>query len=109
MKKQIYIYKDENNSIVLSKDHYHGVVIQVIRFVDQLVRTQDNLLICHKNHNVVHEVVIKVSPTIREEVAAAIAKSRLVIDEIKNKDNQIDGLINDYHSMHRDLNEPEQQ
>ena len=109
MRKQVNLYKDENNAIILSKDHYHGVVMQVIRFVDQLRIGADNQLVHHKNHNVVNEIIIKVGPTMRDDVAAAFAKSKTFIDEIKTKDNLIDGLLNDYHSSHRDLNEPEQQ
>lgn len=109
MKKQIILYKDENNSIILSKDHYHGVVVQVIRYVDQLIRTPENLLAHHKTHNVIQETIIKVSPSMREDVAAAFAKGKLLIDEIKKHDDQIDGLLNDYNSAHRDLNEPDSQ
>lgn len=108
MKKQIFLFKDENNAIVLSKDHYNGVVVQVIRFVDQAFEHEGQLL-HHKTNQVTNQIIVKVSSTMRDEVAKAIVASKQFLADIKLKDDQIDGLINDYLSSHRELNEPDQQ
>lgn len=108
MKKQIFLLKDENNAIVLSKDNFNGVVIQVVRFVDQAFQHEGQMLV-HKTNQVVFQLVVAVGSAMRDEVAKAILESKKFLADIKSKDDQIDGLINDYLSSHRELNEPDQQ
>lgn len=107
MKKIIHIYKDPDNEIVISKDHYHGVVVQVIRIVDQLQNTNEGLVSVRRN-NVVKTIDVKLSPTFKDEVSKAIEEAKKTIASIKEADERINGLLNDYLSSHKDLNEPEQ-
>jgi len=109
MKNQVYLYKDENKSIVLSKDHYHGVVVQVVRFVDQLQPGSNGELYNVKTNNVVFQVLVPITEDFRKLTAEAIKKCEAYIKDMTDKENVINGLLNDYYSSHKDLNEPGQQ
>jgi hypothetical protein len=109
MKNQIYLYKDDNKAIVLSKDHYHGVVVQVVRFIDQLQPGPNGELYNVKTNSVVFQVLVPITELFRNQTAEAIKKCEVYLQDMTAKDNEIDGLLNDYYSAHKDLNEPGQQ
>ena len=104
MKKIIVIHDDVDNSIILCKDHYHGIVVQVLRKVDQLVPTFDGVENIRKV-NVVHQEIVKVSSDFRAGVDKAIVGAKAFLEHVLKQDAEINGLLNDYLSSHKDLNE----
>lgn len=111
MKKIIYIEKSELNAIVIVRDNYKGVVVQVIRFVDQLVPSGDNnKLVNVRNSQVIDTSVVNIKPgsVFKDEVSKAITKSREFLAGIKLQDQEIEGLMANYYSQNKGLNEDEQ-
>lgn len=112
MKKIVYIERDDYNAIVISRDHYHGVAIQVIRFVDQLSPIGPNNELSNiKNQRVVHQILVKIEPgkdTFKDEVYKAVMLAKEKLAEIKIQDRLISGVLNDYSSIRKDLNQDEQ-
>lgn len=108
MKKITYIEKDEHNAIVVCRDHFNGVVVQVVRFVDQIQPSgPDNLLTNVRTNHVVKsfEVRLKEQETFKDEVQSAIKKAKEYLGEIRRKDQSIDGVLNDLYSQHKALND----
>lgn len=107
--KQVYVYKDPDNQIVISKDHYHGVVVQVVRLVDQLQRTASGEITQHRTANVVLSQTVKLDDNFKVSVQKAIEVAKNFITSIIKNDESINGLLNDYKSQNRELNEPDKQ
>lgn len=114
MKKIVYIENDGLNAIAICRDNYKGVVIQVVRLLDQLVKSGlDNQLSNVRTNQVVHQVVVplnqnnnsKTQDSFKTRVQTAISDCREVLTNIRNADKSIDGLLNDYHSQFKELNE----
>lgn len=109
MKKHVVLFKDEDNEIVLSKDYFNGVVVQVVRLVDQLKNTSEGLVQTRAQNVIFFREAKVTSPNFKADVAAAIEQCRNHLQDIKKKDEEINGLLNDYLSQNRNLNEPAEQ
>lgn len=108
MKKQILIYQDPDNEIILSKDHYHGIVVQVVRKVDQMVNTNEGL-VNQRTNQVPFSKIVKITTTFKKDIDTAIGEAKYFISQILKQDEEINGMLNDYLSQNRDLNEPANQ
>lgn len=106
--KKVIVYKDNDNEIIVSKDYHHGVVVQVIRYIDALQQTNEGTLTNIVKPQVMFSKQIGISQ-MREEISKVIAEAQAVINDLKEKDQKIYGLLNDLFSAHRDLNEPAEQ
>ena len=112
--KKVILYMDGENEILLSKDHYHGVALQVIRYIDSMQQTPDNLLVNIKTAKVIHQKIMKIPEnkdmvSFRGDIQKEIAECQAVVNNIKENDQKINGLMNDFFSAHRELNEPAEQ
>lgn len=106
---KIIVYKDEDNEIVVSKDHYHGVVVQVIRYIDTLQQTSSGELMSLVKAQVIATEKVNVHSDMRNQVQQAIQKCQAVVNDLKEKDKKINGLMLDLFSGYRELNEPRKQ
>jgi len=109
MKKIVYINKNELNAIAICRDNYNGVAIQVIRFVDQLVPNgPDNQVVSIKNSTVLKTFMVDIvsDPTsFKSRIQQTIAQAREFLSIIEKQDKDIDGILNDYYSQFKGLNE----
>lgn len=112
MNKPVYIEKDDVCGIVVCKDNYNGVVIQAVRFVDKLIPSgPDNSLTNIKTTCVIKQVEVKVvgDEDFKPRVSKAIAMVREFLAKVRKQDQDIDGLLNDYRSQHKDLNQDDKE
>jgi hypothetical protein len=110
----VFISKDENNAIAICKDNYNGVAVQVIRFVDQL-KPSGNIyseLVNIRSQQVINQIIVNVNSesksTFKERVNNAVSESKEFLAKIKEQDSKIDGVMKDYLSQFRGLNEEEE-
>ena len=110
MRKMVYINKNENGGIAICKDGFNGVAIQVIRFVDQLKPTgTDGELTQHKTNVVIKQILVKhTTQNFKESVEKSILEAKDFMKVIALQDKDIDGVMNDYYSQNKPLNESEE-
>lgn len=104
--KQVFIYKDEDNQILIAKDGFKGVAVQVVRLVDQLRPNHENQLENFRTSHVVNQRVIPLDANFRANVKSAIEVAKEIVEDMKKSDQEIAGLMNDYYSSNREINEP---
>lgn len=108
--KKVYIHNDNLACIVLSKDHHNGIVIQLAVYTEALRVGQDNELVSYISTKVIHEVVVPVtSPEFKKAVSDAIQVAQHQLVQVQQKHQILDGILNDYYSQNRELNEPTKQ
>lgn len=114
MKKIVYIEKDEHNAIAICKDGFQGVVVQLIRFVDQLKPAgleQEITKIRTKQVIGQWQVEVKnlqdgsLNEDFRKHVDDAINQAKNKLASIHNQDKKISGLLDNYFSQNRSINE----
>lgn len=123
--KQVYIYKDQRNAIIITPDSYKGISIQVIRFVSQLKPNFSNELV---ETTTIIPIWSKTIPTIepsamdqfsknpsmsikpvngdtfKRDIKTAIEESKSYLSKINSLDSMIDGSLNDYLSQNSEIN-----
>jgi hypothetical protein len=110
MKSKVYIHNDNLACIVLSKDHHNGIVVQLAVYAESLRPNHDGELIAFTTTKVIYESIIPVStPEFRKAVADTIKTAQFKLTEVQNQHQILDGILNDYYSQNRDLNEPAKQ
>ncbi len=110
MREQIYIHNDEQACIVLSKDHHNAIVVQLAVYVFTLVPNIDNQLIYSRNTKVIYEAIIATTThNFKNAVADSIKLAQHKLSEVQQQHKVLDGVLNDYYSAYRDLNEPREQ
>ena len=108
--KKVYVHHDEQSCIVLTKDHHNGICIQLGVYTDQMVPNVDNLLIMSRNLKVVDSTVINTStPNFKQAISEKVKELQHKVVLIQESHKILDGVLNDYHSQNRDINEPAKQ
>ena len=108
--QNIYVHKDDIAIIVLSKDHHKGIVVQLAVFVDQLAPNNQNELINHRKLSVISSTTVPVTtPSLKNVVAQEIQKAQALLADIHQSHRTLDGVLTDYKSAYKDINEPEKQ
>lgn len=116
MRKIVYIEKDEQNAIAVCKDNFRGIVVQLIRFVDQLkpaglekelTNIRTNQVVCQWEVKILDKDK-KVKEDFREDVEKAIKEAKQELAKIKNQDQKIDGLLETYYSQNKVLNDTQE-
>ena len=114
---EIYVHKDENNAIVLYRDSFKAISVQLIRFTSQQVPNAEGILVAQRRSiglwrqdvPLVSEKGTKIKPEIfRQKVAETISKARIEMAKIKKNDDVIEGVLNDYHSQNKGINHGQQ-
>lgn len=112
MKKIVFIEKDEHNAIAVCKDNFKGIVVQIIRFVDQVVPSGPNNVNTNiRNHSVIKQIAVPVAnekgmnEDFRLCVDKAIKEAREYVAVLHQQDNKIDGLMKDLLSQNKGINE----
>jgi hypothetical protein len=107
---KVYIHNDDLACIVLSKDHHNGIVVQLAVYTNSLRPDNNNELINFTSTKVIHEVIVPVNAVdFRKAVADAIQIAQHQLVQIQQKHQVLDGILNDYYSQNRELNEPAKQ
>lgn len=105
---EVKIYDDDTLAISLFKDAHLGVVVQMYRYMEQMIpngnemqtrRTKSPLFTSkvsvHQNNK------LKPATAFKLDVKAALDDMYRKLQEIQNQDNIIDGVLNDYKSRER--------
>lgn len=110
MKNKVYVHNDPLACIVLSKDHHNGIVVQLATYVDTLRPDNSGELISYTTTKVIYEAVIAITThDFRKAVADSIQLAQYKLTEVQNQHQILDGILNDYYSQNRELNEPTKQ
>lgn len=114
MKKHVYIEKDESNAIVMSKDHYKGLTLQVVRFVDQQVPNDSGELVTHRTMMVVHQENVPLSIDNQEVykqfdtlLKESIQRCKQKLADIRKADQKLDEVLSKTLEQHKALNDDE--
>ena len=104
--KRVYLYKDEENEIVLTEDNFTSVVVQLVRKVNTLAPNSSGELVnIRKEWVLLQSVVNTDEENIRAKVKEKIEITFVELEKIKKKDSIVDGILNDYLSQNQKLNE----
>jgi len=85
------VHEDKKNKIVISKDSYKGITIQLIRKGKSAIPESviDSVRLCCDHFG----------PRLKEEVRMEIGKMTDKMRKINENDTMIEGIFQDYRSM----------
>jgi len=110
MKKIVYIERDDNYAIILSNDSMNGVAVQVVMYVNQLTPDPNGMLVNVRNTQVVDCSTISLGgDDFKERVKKQLAHSKHYLASLRKGSVEIEGVMNDYRSQFRNINEDEKE
>ena len=111
--KETKLYDDDIIAISLFKDNHHGVVVQMYRYTEQMIPNDKGGMQTKRNKSplftenvgLTKDKVLKSADAFKADVQLAIDKMYKEHQKIQTQDNTIDGVLNDYRSQNRKLND----
>lgn len=115
MNKWVYLKKDRNTSIILAKDSYKSVAVQILWHNDIIKPDAQGELVNHRNtfavytksvftHKVKDDKQLVKNENFKRDLADTIQSVKKYYDQILQLESMIDGSLIDYLNQNKEIN-----